>query len=188
MSAFEYFSVALSFVLGLGVTRLLLGGVHVFRARRRQRVHWIPLVWAAGIFVYQIQFWWALFELNEVLAAWTHIAFVTLMAHALLLFVAGALVLPTTDSHERESLIGYFEGDGHWALLAIAVYTALSYWTNWALFGTSPLSSIGLIVAVSFVLPLGGFFVSNRTVNGALAAAYLVFVIYAYVVLAPAQY
>ncbi len=64
MSAFEYFSVALSFVLGLGLTRLLLGALYVFRARERQRVHWIPILWAASIFLFQIQYWWAVFELR----------------------------------------------------------------------------------------------------------------------------
>ena len=188
MSAFEYFSVALSFVLGLGVTRLLLGVVRVFQARSSQEVHWIPLIWAAGIFIYQMQYWWAGFELSEALPVWTHTAFITLMAHALLLFVAGALVLPISDKLERTSLIDYFEDDGRWALFAIAAYAALSFWTNWVLFGTHPFSPIGLIVAIMLALSLGAFFCWNRRVNGALAVVFLVFSLYAYVMLAPAQY
>ena len=188
MSAFEYFSVALSFVLGLGVTRLLLGVVHVFLARRRQQVHWIPLAWAASIFIYQVQFWWALFELNAALPAWTHAAFVTLMAHALLLFVAGTLILPGSDRHAHDSLLGYFEEDGRWALLAIACYSGLSYWTNWALFGTPPFGFIGLVVAVPVTLSLAAFVVTNRKAGGWLAAAYLLFAFYAYSVLSPAVY
>ncbi len=116
MSAFEYLSVALSFVLGFGVTRLLLGAVSVFKSRRTRTPHWIPLVWAAAIFVYQLQFWWALFELNETIPVWTHVAFVTAMAHALLLFVAGALALPVSDNGEPATLIDYFEQDGRCGL------------------------------------------------------------------------
>lgn len=188
MSAFEFFSVALSFVLGLGVTRLLLGALHVFRARQRQKIHWVPLVWALSVFIYQLQFWWALFELHDALPIWTHTAFVTLMAHALLLFVAGALVLPASGPEDRANLFDYFDSDGRWALLALSIYAALSFWTNWVLFNTSPFSSTGLVVSIFLLLSLTAFFTSNRRALGALGVAYLAFALYAYVALAPAQY
>ena len=188
MTAFEFFSVALSFVLGLGVTRLLLGGLHVFRARRRQKPHWIPLVWALSIFVYQLQYWWAVFELNEALPIWTHQAFLTLMLHALLLFVGGALVLPVSEAHERDDLMDYFDDDGRWALLALTAYALLSFWTNWALFSTSPLSNIGLIVFAFAVLSFAGFFVRNRRYLGIVTVVYLAHSMFAFVTLAPRQY
>ena len=95
--AFEFISVALSFVLGLGLTRLLLAAVNVFRSRRRLKFDWIPLTWAAVIFLFQIQYWWAIFELSGLVENWTLLQFVTLLVMAMLLFVAGALVLPTAE-------------------------------------------------------------------------------------------
>ena len=188
MSAFEYFSVAFSFVLGLGVTRLLLGFVNVFRMREQLETHWIPLVWGASVFVYQIQFWWAGFELNNALTHWTHIAFITLLSHTLLLFVAGALVLPIHAQSEHDRLLDYFDREGRWSILALAIYAALSFWTNWSLFGTSPLSRVGAIVGLIFVLAVAGFFAKARWLQGALAIAFLATAIVAYVALTPAQY
>ena len=188
MTAFEYFSVALSFVLGLGVTRLLLGALRVFRARERQKPHWIPLVWALSVFVYQLQFWWAGFELNSALPVWTHQAFITLMLHALLLFVAGALILPSSQAQERSELMEYFGHDGRWALLALTAYAALSFWTNWALFGTSPISQVGSIVALFAVLSFLGFFVRNKRYLGVVTIVCLAHSLFAYVALAPAEY
>ena len=188
MSAFEFFSVALSFVLGLGVTRLLLGFVYVFRMRERLSPHWIPLVWGTSIFVYQLQFWWAVFELNTALGQWTHIAFITLMGHTLLLFVAGALVLPAQEYSDHDRLLDYFDEDGRWSILALAAYAALSFWTNWFLFGTSPLSPVGAIVGLILVLALVGFFARPRWLQGAMAIAFLATAVLAYVALTPAQY
>jgi hypothetical protein len=54
MSAFEFLSVGLSFVLGLGVTTVLLSLVKLFRVRATVRWDWIPLAWAIMIFVAQI--------------------------------------------------------------------------------------------------------------------------------------
>ena len=188
MSAFEFFSVALSFVLGLGVTRLLLGFIHIFRIRDRLQVHWIPLVWATSVFIYQVQFWWAVFELNAALTQWTHAAFITLMAHTLLLFVAGALVLPASEQDDHDKLLDYFQEDGRWSLLALGAYSVLSFWTNWSLFGMTPLSSTGALVAAFLVLALAGFFATNRRLQSVVAIAYLALSIFAYAAMAPAQY
>jgi hypothetical protein len=188
MTSFEYFSVALSFVLGLGITRLLVGGLGVFRARRRQKVHWIPLVWATGIFILQIQFWWAIFELQDQIETWTHGVFGSLLSAAILLFIAGALVLPASADQERENLFDYFEQDGRWALLALMAYSVLSIWLNWFLFST-PLISVSSAWIVAFVgLELGAFLSSDRRILGSLTVAYLLLTTYAYFAFAPAQY
>jgi hypothetical protein len=188
MTSFEFFSVALSFVLGLGVTRLLLGGLGVFRARRRQTVHWIPIVWAVSIFLFQIQFWWALFELNGLIEIWTHGVFATLLSAAILLFISGALILPALGDQQQESLFDNFHKDGRWALLALTAYSALSIWANWFLFETSPLSATGALVVVYGGLALASFMSSNQRVLGILTVGHLIAAIYAYFALAPATY
>ena len=188
MTSFEYFSVALSFVLGLGITRLLVGALGVFRARRRQKVHWIPIVWAASIFILQIQFWWAIFELYGQIETWTHGVFGTLLLGAVLLFIAGALVFPASADQERSSLFEYFKEDGRWALLALAAYTAQSLWMNWYLFNTSPISVPGAWIVVFGGGSVAAFLASNRRLLGVITAAYLLIAIYAYFTFAPAQY
>ncbi len=129
-----------------------------------------------------------MFELNTALTQWTHIAFITLMGHTLLLFVAGALALPVQVQSEHDRLLDYFDEDGHWSILALAAYAALSFWTNWSLFGTSPFSRVGAIVGSIFVLALVGFFARARWLQGAVAIAFLVTAGVAYVALTPAQY
>ena len=188
MTSFEYFSVALSFVLGLGVTRLLLGGISVFRARRRQRVNWIPIVWAVSIFLFQIQYWWAVFELKELIEVWTHGAFATLLSAAVLLFIAGALILPASANQERESLFEYFDQDGRWALLAIAAYAVLSMWANWFLFQMSPISKLGAIVWIYGLTAVAAFLATNRRILQILTVGFLLIAMWAYLALAPAAY
>jgi hypothetical protein len=188
MTSFEYFSIALSFVLGLGITRLLVGALGVFRARRRQKVHWIPIVWATGIFILQIQFWWAIFELQGQIEIWTHGVFGTLLLGAILLFIAGALVFPASADQERSSLFEYFEEDGRWALLTLAAYSVQSMWMNWFLFDTSAISVSGAWLVVFGGFVVAAFLSSNRRLLGIFTAAYLLIVIYAYFTFSPAQY
>ena len=157
MSAFEFFSVALSLVLGLGLARLLLGARYVFLSRRQLTPHWIPIAWAISIFIFQIQYWWAIYALESSIDAWTHGKFVSLLLAAILLFVAGALILPTSRNDERGGLIEYFEQDGRWALLALSAYSGLAMWVNWYLFETSPFSTAGIIGLIAGAIPLAAF-------------------------------
>jgi hypothetical protein len=108
LSTFEYLSVALSFVIGLAVTYLLISLLSLFRERRTCRPDWLALLWAGYVFTYQVQFWWALFEASA-MHNWTLPQFFGLLAFSLLLFGAGGLVIPHDAARHPEGLRAYFE-------------------------------------------------------------------------------
>jgi|GEM_PF-3674649 len=80
MDAFKWISVVLSMILGLGVTRLLAATVAVFRSRKRARLDWVPLAWAGCIFLWQLQYWWAIIELPGMIQHWTIGSFLMLVS------------------------------------------------------------------------------------------------------------
>jgi hypothetical protein len=120
MDTFRWIAVIVALILGLGVARLLISAVGIFRARRRATLDWPPLLWAATIFLQEIAFWWNLEEAASRVTSWTLPSFLLLVALVLALFLAAALILPFNEMTENESLRAYFEEDGRWALLALA--------------------------------------------------------------------
>jgi len=70
MKVFEFISVALSFVIGLGIAHLLTAIVALFRSRKQVQLHWMPFVWAAMVFLWMIQYWWGIFELSLIIKNW----------------------------------------------------------------------------------------------------------------------
>ncbi len=188
MTPFEFVSVALSFVLGLGITRLLLASVHIFHTRRNVKFHWVPIVWALSIFLIQIQYWWAIFELSDRIEIWTALHFGTLLLLALMLFVAGAVVLPTTTDVDSESLLDNFDRNGRWALLFLVGYSTMGLWANWYLFGMSPISYIGGLVVVLIFMPLTYLLVRNRRLQGAITVMYLIVTVWIIVESSPLAY
>ena len=105
MDSFRWIAVALSMILGLGITRLLASFVAVFRSRNRSRLDWIPLAWAFCIFIFHLQFWWAINELPGLVHIWTLSTFLALVGLTLLLFISAALILPYDELEEEESLL-----------------------------------------------------------------------------------
>jgi len=168
MATFSWISVMLSLVLGLGITRLLSSAVALFRSRGRIQTDWIPLVWAACIFLWQLQFWWAIIELSPRIMVWTPLQFLALLSLPLMLFVAAALVLPHTEMESGSSLTSSFKRDGRWALLFLAAYFFSATGANWYFWNVSPLNCRGGINLALTALPLIFLSVSSRKLEGVL--------------------
>lgn len=94
MTIFDYVSATLLIVLGLGITELLNDTVSLFRDRHTQPPEWVSLTWAGIVFSFQMQFIWGVFELDSLIAEWSAFMFIVALLLALLLFAAGAVIIP----------------------------------------------------------------------------------------------
>jgi hypothetical protein len=88
-------------ILGLGIARLLTSTVTVFRACRRVKIDYLPLVWSTGIFIQQIIFWWSLQELSTLVAKWSLAGFLLLVGMVLALFPRRCLGIAAVGPRRR---------------------------------------------------------------------------------------
>ena len=173
MDEFRMMATVLSMVLGLGVTRLLLGLVTVFRIRLTSRTDWLPLVWAGIVFVDQLQFWWAINQLPAVRQAFTFGDFIFLVVLTLTLFLAAALLLPSRSEDETDGLRRYFERDGRYALLAFAAFLSLGFVANIRFFKATPLAPWSLLDLPMIALPVAVFFATSRKTQACITIGYV---------------
>lgn len=107
MTPFEYLSVLISIVLGLGLAELLSSARSLVRDRDRVRFHWLPLAWSVLVFVVLVQWWWAAFGFRDRME-WNFFAFLLILLVPVLLYLVAALALPNGDDGGREDLRGYY--------------------------------------------------------------------------------
>jgi hypothetical protein len=157
MDDFGRIVTVLSMILGLGVTRLLLGVVTVFRIRRDSSADWVPLAWAAVLFATQLQFWWAITQLPRIMHTFSFPSFLLLVLLTLMLFLSAALLLPSRTEDELGGLRAYFERDGRYALLALSGFLLLAFLVNVSFFEASPLSTWGLLDVPIILMPVIAF-------------------------------
>jgi hypothetical protein len=188
MDTFRWIGVIFSMILGLGVTRLLAGGVSVFRARHRARIDWLPLAWAFGIFLSQLDYWWSILELPKIVSTWTFGIFAILVSLTLLLFVAAALVLPADELKEGDDLGAAFATDGRFALIALAAYWVLAALANEYVWGAPIVFGWGLLAAAEIALPLIVFAAPSRQVRGILTIVFLIIAVWEMVLSARTTY
>lgn len=160
-------------VLGLSVTRLLLGLVTVFRIRRTAPVDWVALVWALILFETQLEYWWSINQLPSVKSSFTFQEFIFLVLLTLMLFLSAALLLPSRSEDEQGGLRLYFERDGRYALLSYSAFLSLGFLVNVFFLKSSIESGWAYTDIVMIILPIAAFFARSRKVYAVITLAYL---------------
>ncbi len=188
MSAFRAIWVAPSIILGMGVTRLCSDAILLFRSRNNVQFDWMPIVWATCIFVWQIQYLWAIIELTTIVQNWTLFDFLALLSLSLFLFVSAALVLPDKQLHPGSRLEDNFSRDGRWSLIALSAYGFSAMLVDLVLFN-APFMSWGVgLMSVVAVAPLFYLASRNRPLKAVVTAGNLVLTLWTAWALSPKSY
>jgi len=187
MSAFEFLSVAFSFVIGLSVTYLLSSALSLFRAREICKPDWLPLFWALYVLLAQIQFWWALYELSSI-EEWSLSAFLSVLFYALLLYTAGGLVLPHKAESHPEGLRAYFNKDGRLGVVVLNIFILASPVINSLLFNTGLLNPLNLLIIAEGLLGMSILLLKTRRSQEVHAAAWGILYLYLFAVASSRAY
>lgn len=159
MAEFEIFSLVLSLILGLGVAQILSSAVHLIHSRRKISVSWTPVLWAFVIFLFHINFLFAILEFYTSARAvgW----YILDILSAVLLFISGGLILPSESQPLTDDLGTFFKGDGRLALVPLGLFIGLSIpWNLEA--GVSLFQPDNLILACLLVMSLTAFLARGR--------------------------
>lgn len=90
ISAFEYVTVLISIILGLGITQILTGIADLIHKSERAKVYWPHLIWILFVLLLHIQEWWVTYELKNY-QSWRLPTFLFNMAYPVNLFVLDTL-------------------------------------------------------------------------------------------------
>jgi hypothetical protein len=90
---FPHVRIVMGTVIGLGITRLLMGVAGLVQHPGRAKISLLHLLWSFSILVELILFWWWEFALYEV-TDWSFGIFAFLIFYAITLFLMAALLFP----------------------------------------------------------------------------------------------
>lgn len=90
---FPHVRIVMGMVIGLGITRLLMGYAGLIQHPNRARLSAVHLLWGLSILIELVLFWWWEFELYGV-QHWNFGLFAFLIGYAVTLFLLAALLFP----------------------------------------------------------------------------------------------
>lgn len=93
ISAFEYVTVLISIILGLGITQILTGIADLIHQSKRVKIYGPHLLWVLIVLVLHVQEWWVTFDLRT-FAPWRLPIFLFVMIYPIILFILARLLFP----------------------------------------------------------------------------------------------
>lgn len=98
MHPFEFVTVLVSIIVGLGIAVLLEGLARVFRGELEG--YWVQLVWSLAAFLLLVQNFWSLFVAAD-RTNWTLFNLSNLLVAPMLIFLFAAILFPAAGSVRR---------------------------------------------------------------------------------------
>ncbi len=123
MTPFEYVSVLISIVLGLGITQIVSGIADIIHQWNKVKLYWPHLMWIAFVFFLHIQEWWVLYDLRS-LSEWKLPTFLFIILYPINLFILARILFPSVGADSVDFKKFYFENFRKffvWAVILIAL-------------------------------------------------------------------
>src|SRR5690349_8301075 len=129
MTPFEYVSVLISIVLGLGITQIVSGTADLIHHWERVKMYWPHLLWVVLGFFLNIQEWWVLFELRD-LPQWRLPTFFLTIIYPINLFVLARILFPTIPPEGIIDIKDFYFKNYRKFFLLIAILAFVSFIDN----------------------------------------------------------
>lgn len=128
MEPFEYLSVLVSIIVGLGLSHLLATTARLIQHRSVVRLFGPTLIWMALLFVLQVQIWWAAFEWQGS-GAWNFFSFLLFLGLPIGAYLLSVLLVPDLDDPEEVDLRTSYFDNRRWffALLVLLPVVSLAH-------------------------------------------------------------
>jgi hypothetical protein len=179
MTQHEYIFVAVSIILGLGITRLLHAVAVLIRAHSEVSFHWSTALWALSIMAYSLQLWWVGWGLRD-LEVWTFGNFLVLIFGSICIYGAAEMALPVPEAGSLDFL-QHSQQLGRLSALSMLLYFAIGPYVNLTMLN-DPVPTLPALLVPAIGIVLTGMIIIFPRWFRALSvtfAAYSLFILYA---------
>lgn len=164
MSTFEYISVFVAIILGLGIAQIVTGVAHFIHGGNKVKLYWPHTLLIIIIFFFLIQEWWVFYEYKD-FDKWRMPVFIFVMLYPIGLFIQTRILFPF-DNFDEETDLKKFYFDNYRVFFGIqTIQVILSLIDNMALRGMELKDQILQIVIFIITLWIVVFKVRNELVH-----------------------
>jgi hypothetical protein len=145
ISPFEYVSILISIILGLGITQILSSFSDLLYHRKKVKFYWPHSIWILFVLFLHIQDWFVTYQIKGK-AAWSLPELFFILLYPITLFIAAKMLLPTNDDEERFDMKLFYFSQFPMISLLISISILLSILFNMFFLKASILEQIPLLL------------------------------------------
>lgn len=151
ISPFEYVSILISIILGLGIAQLLSALADLLYDIKQVKFYWPHTLWIIFVLFLHIQDWFITYELRS-LAAFNLPTLLFILLYPVTLFMCAKVLLPTNRSEESFNMKRYYFSQFRLIYLLIGFSIALSIGFNAIFLNLQWVEQLALIVFLAIVI------------------------------------
>lgn len=134
MTAFEYISVFVAIILGLGIAQIITGLAHFIHGSNKVKMYWPHLLWIIMIFFLHIQEWWVFYEYKN-FTSWKLVTFMFVILYPICLFIQARVLFPFDNFDKETDLKKFYFANYRVYFGSVGITAILSLIDNMALRG-----------------------------------------------------
>lgn len=182
LSPFEFVSVLISIILGLGITQIVTGIADIIHHWKRVKLYWPHTLWMVIIFFLHIQEWWNIYDLRTI-DTWRLPTFLFISLYPINLFILARLLFPAHSHNDIElDYKDFYLTNYKKFFVVIVCFAFLSAVENFALAGEG-IEGVALQIVIIVVLGLASLSQRvNEWVHKAIVVAWIAAVVISIIV------
>ncbi len=145
ISAFEYVSILISIILGLGITQILSSFSDLLYHFKKIKFYYPHSIWIGFVMFLHIQDWFVTYQLKDK-TVWRLPELLFILLYPVSLFIAAKMLLPTNDEEERFDMRVFYQSQFPMIFSVISISILLSILFNILLLNKTIIQQIPLLV------------------------------------------
>lgn len=129
ISPFEYISILISIIIGLGITQILSAFTDLLYNYKKIKFYWPHSFWIVFILFLQIQDWFVFYKL-ETIKVWTLPLLIFVISYPVTLFICSKMLLPTNDLEEKTNMKKFYYSQFQIIFIFVSLSIVLSVLFN----------------------------------------------------------
>lgn len=168
ISPFEYVSILVSIILGLGITQILSAFSDLLYNYKKVKFYWPHTFWIVFILFLHIQDWFITYQLKDK-PVWHLPELFFILLYPISLFCVAKMLLPTNEREERNDMKLFYKSQYPLLFTIVGISIFISILFNYFFLKEKPLLQIPLLIFLSVMLYTVFKKVENEILHKAIA-------------------
>jgi hypothetical protein len=151
LNRFEYLSVLVSIVIGLGLSEMIACWAHLLRHRRTVQFYWIHTLWTVMMVLMIVQFWWGFWQFS-IVENWSFVRLMAVVVEVIVLVLAATVLTPAREADTLVDLRTYYESQSQLFFALATGVIVLLILVDWLVGGQPPLHAENAVRVPAIVL------------------------------------
>ncbi len=172
ISPFEYVSILISIILGLGITQILSSFSELLYNYKLVKFYWPQTIWLVFILFLHVQDWFVTYKLKDKMA-WSLPELVFVLLYPITIFTAAKMLFPTNKQEEQYDMQKYYFDQFQIIFSLIALSILLSILFNIFFLSGTILEQVPLILFLGIIVTISLKKYNNELIHKILALSIL---------------